>query len=105
MQVIFARAARQDLIDIVAYIAADNPAASECVYDSIVEATRRFADFPAVGRSGWLPGTCELVVSDLPYVIVCEVDGPSDTITVLAVFHGARDLVRALAERRTKAKG
>lgn len=38
----------------------------------------------------------------LPYLIVYEVG--ADVVTVLAVFHTARDLARALAERRSELK-
>lgn len=104
MQVSVAQAAQQDLVDIVDYVASDNPTAAENVYDHIVAAAERLADFPAMGRSGWLPGTRELVVPGFPYIVVYQVDAAHDTVTILAVFHGARDLVRALTERRKKAK-
>jgi toxin ParE1/3/4 len=51
-----------------------------------------------MGHVGRFSDTRELTVTGLPYVIVYQVAG--DTVTVLAVFHGARDLARALAERR-----
>ena len=51
-----------------------------------------------IGHPGRLPATRELSVVSLPYLIVYEVDG--ETVTILAVFHGARDLSRALRERR-----
>lgn len=42
--------------------------------------------------------TRELSIVALPYIIVDQ--GSSDTVTVVAVFHGARDLARAVRERR-----
>jgi toxin ParE1/3/4 len=101
MRVVFARAARRDLDSIIDYIALDNPAAAEKVFRAIIATTKRLAAFPDMGRPGRLPDTRELTVKGLPYLIVYQVGG--DAVTVLAVFHGARDLVRALAERRNEA--
>lgn len=102
MRLVITEPAAHDLDGIVDYIATDNPDAAENVYRSIVAAARRLIDFPALGRSGWLPGTRELVIPDFPYIIVYQVDAVHDTVTVLAVFHGARDLARALTTRRKK---
>lgn len=90
--------AERDLDSIIDYIALDNPAAAEKVTRAILAAVRRLGDFPDMGPPGVLSDTRELSVSGLPYVIVYEVT--ADTVTVLAVFHGARDLARALADRR-----
>ncbi|QCI79147.1 type II toxin-antitoxin system RelE/ParE family toxin [Hankyongella ginsenosidimutans] len=51
-----------------------------------------------MGHAGRLPATRELSVTSMPYIIVYEVG--TDVVTVLAVFHAARDLARALHERR-----
>lgn len=102
MRLVITEPAGHDLDGIVDYIAADNPAAAASVYQKIVATARRLKDFPALGRSGWLPGTRELVVPDLPYIIVYQVEAAHNTISILAVFHDARDLVRALTERRNK---
>lgn len=104
MRLIITEPAEQDLDGIVDYIAADNPGAAASVFKQIVVAANRLTDFPAMGRSGWLPGTRELVVPDLPYIIVYQVEAPSDTVTILAVFHGARNLALALAERRKQTR-
>ncbi len=98
MRLVFAKAARRDLEDIIDHAALDNPAAAEKVYRAIVASARRLRDFPDLGRSGRLPDTRELHVSSLPYLIVYQVG--TEVVTILAVFHGARDLVHALAARR-----
>jgi toxin ParE1/3/4 len=98
MRLAFARAAQADLDDIIAWIAQDNPAAAQNVAQAIVATAQRLCDFPQMGRAGCLSGTREFVVPGLPYVIVYQ--AVADTLTVLAVFHGARDLARALAKRR-----
>jgi toxin ParE1/3/4 len=98
MRLVFAEPAARDLDDIIAYIALDNRSAAERVYRAIVAAAEQLRDFPEIGHAGRLPGVRELTVVSLPYIVVYQADG--ETVTVLAVFHGARDLVRALEERR-----
>ena len=97
MRVAFAAAAKRDLGAIVDYIAQDNPAAAEAVFDAISTIAARLADFPEMGHAGRLPNTRELTVAGLPYLIVYQV--VRDTVTIIAVFHGARDLVRVIAKR------
>lgn len=96
-RLVFAEPAAHDLDSIIAYIALDNPEAAEKVFRTIVTTAERLTDFPGLGRAGRLPETRELAVSGQPYLIVYR--AASDKVTVLAVFHGARDLARALAER------
>jgi toxin ParE1/3/4 len=103
MRITFARAARRDLDSIIDYIALDNPAAAEKAFRAIVATARRLTAFPDMGHVGRLPGTREFTVKGLPYLIVYQVG--ADTVTVLAVFHGARDLVKALTERRREMSG
>ncbi len=64
----------------------------------MIATAERLRDFPAIGRPGRLPGTREFSIVALPYLIVYEVS--SDAVTIVAVFHGARDLSRALRKRR-----
>lgn len=83
------------------YIALENPAAAEKVRRAIGAVARQLAEFTEMGPAGRLPETRGLPVADLPYLIVCPIAG--NHVTATAVFHGARGLVRALAERRTAA--
>jgi toxin ParE1/3/4 len=101
-QLVFAEPAERDLNDIIDYIASDIPSAVEKVYRSVVTAARRLIHFPEIGRVGRLPDTRELPLPSLPYLIVYHVN--ADAVTVLAVFHTARDLVRALSERGNESK-
>ncbi|MBT9247905.1 type II toxin-antitoxin system RelE/ParE family toxin (plasmid) [Gemmobacter fulvus] len=96
-RLVIAEPAARDLEGIVNYIALDNPAAAETVYRGIVETARKLPQFPALGRPGRHPETREMSVSGLPYLIVYEVG--AETVTILAVFHTARDLAQALRER------
>jgi len=62
-----------------------------------VTAAERLRRFAELGRPGRLPGTRELGIAALPYVIVYEAD--DQAVTIIAVFHTSRDLARALIER------
>ena len=97
-RLVFARAARHDLADIIEYIALDSSTAAQSVFRSIVAAAEKLLTFPAMGRVGRVPHTRELVIAGTPYLWVCHVTNTA--VIVVAVFHGARDLARALAERR-----
>lgn len=94
---VIAEPAAHDLEGIVDYIALDNPVAAEKVYRGIVSAAEKLLEFPTLGRPGRLPGTRELSIVDLRYLVVYEVD--FETVTILAVFHASRDLVKALHDR------
>lgn len=98
IRLVIAEPAARDLEGIVDYIALDNPAAAERVYREIVQAVQTLPLFPAMGRPGRHPGTRELNVPGLPYLIVYEAS--ARTVTILAVFHTARDLARALHDRK-----
>lgn len=94
---LIAEPAARDLESIVDYIAQDNPTAAESTYRAIVRAAEKLPAFPAMGRPGRHPETRELSIADLPYLIVYEVG--AEQVTILAVFHTARNLVQAMRER------
>lgn len=45
------------------------------------------------GRSGRVPGTRELVISNTPFIASCAVD--HDRIVILAIYHGAQQWIEA----------
>jgi len=92
MRLAFAAQARRNIDSIVDTIASDNPKAAEKVYRTIMTTASRLRDFPEMGHAGRVPGTREFSVPSLPYLIVYR--GEVDGVTILAVFHGARDLAR-----------
>ena len=97
MRVTYASAGRRDLDAIIDYISLEDRAAAERVFHAISDSVDRLGDYPNMGHVGRIPDTRELSVTGLPYIVVYEVS--AETVTVLAVFHGARDLARAMAER------
>jgi len=73
----------------VRFIAAENPTAAAQVRRRIRSAVLRLLDFPESGRIGQVPGTRELVVTNLPYIVVYRVNG--DTVEILRVMHMSMD--------------
>ena len=98
-----AKPAARDLAAIVDYIARDNADAVERVFRAIVQTAENLPAHPALGRVGRHPDTREVSVPGLPYVIVYQVG--AEAITILAVFHIARDLARVVGERLAEGKG
>ena len=80
--------ARADLIELLTYIANDDPAAAYGVHDEIRRQVEALPAHPALGRSGRVPGTRELMIAGTPYLPAYRVAG--EVVTVLRVLHGAR---------------
>jgi addiction module RelE/StbE family toxin len=70
-------------------ISVENPQAAKRVVQEIRSATARLREFPLSGRQGEVSGTREVVVHNLPYVIVYRIRG--DVVEILRVFHTATD--------------
>ncbi len=88
MRVRWLRRALQNLDEEAEYIARDDPDAAAQMVDRIATSVERLATHPALGRTGRIPGTRELMVSGTPYVVPYRVRG--ETVEILRVFHGAR---------------
>ncbi len=54
----------------------------------IVTTVQQLARFPMSGRSGRVPGTRELVISNTPFIAAYAID--HDRIVALAIYHGAQ---------------
>ena len=71
------------------YIALSN---SEDVADriaiQIVNSVQQLTRFPLSGRSGRVPGTRELVISNTPFIVAYGLD--HGRVVVLAIYHGAQ---------------
>jgi plasmid stabilization system protein ParE len=96
MKVTFEPAARDELAQIVEWIAKERPRAARDLLARIEEKIMRLAT-PAVahmGRPGFVEGTRELI--EYPYIIVYRVDDERREVSVLSVVHGARDRERSL---------
>lgn len=92
MEIIWRRAALADLKAIREFIAQDNPGAAARVHAAIQAAVDPLTNYPNLGRAGRVDGTRELIVVDLPYIIVYRLR--EDTVRVLAVIHTSRQWPR-----------
>lgn len=89
-EVYFTTPAARDLEAIIAYIALDNPQAAEGFFRDISQLINRLVAFPNLGRRGRVAGTREVILGSAPYAVAYR--PTTAKITVLAVFHLARDL-------------
>ena len=69
-------------------IAKDNPSAAARVVARLVSVVDGLTEQPAMGRTGRIAGTRELVLADIPYIIPYRVT-PSD-VQILTVMHAAQ---------------
>jgi toxin ParE1/3/4 len=89
MQVRWTQSASKDLQAIVRYIRKDNRPAARSVAEKLFNAANSLAQYPLRGRTGRVPGTRELIVDSLPYVIVYRV--ASEAVHIARIYHGAQD--------------
>jgi len=54
----------------------------------IATSVQQLATFPTSGRSGRVPGTRELVISNSPFVVAYHIE--KERIVILAIYHGAQ---------------
>ena len=87
MDIRWTRKALENLEQVAAYIAQDNPTRASSFIGEIKEKTELLASFPALGRPGRVPGTRELVVHD-NYVVPYRLK--DDTVQIIRVQHVAR---------------
>jgi len=82
--------AEADLDELWAYIAANNPDAADRIVDAVLEGCQMHVRFPNIGQSrdDLRQGLRCFVVS--PYVVFYR--PIEDTIEVLRILHGARDI-------------
>ena len=88
MKIVWTQPARQDLHDIFAYIAEENPNAARALLAEIKERVIVLQNYPELGRVGRVEGTRELVLTGTQYILPYRVKDKQ--IQILAVFHTAR---------------
>lgn len=79
--------ARADLLELIAYIAADNPDAAQALKDEIESKAQALPKQPRLYRPGRVKGTREMVVR--PNYLVVYRDTPEE-VTILRVLHAAQ---------------
>lgn len=88
MRVRWTRGALRDLESVFEYIARDRPGAARRVAAKIQASVSQLAEHPMLGRTGRIPGTRELLVSGLPYIVPYRIR--DEIVEILSVFHAAR---------------
>ena len=82
------RGALRNLDQGAGYIAQDNPKAAAKLVCHLRDSALLPGGQPNLGRPGRIPGTRELVLSNIPYILPYRVR--NDTVEILRVFHTAR---------------
>ncbi len=88
MRVRWLRKAPLNLDREASYIAQNNPKAAAEFVIHLRDSILMLGEQPRLGRPGRIPGTRELVVIKLPYILPYRVR--NDTVEILRVFHTAR---------------
>ncbi len=88
MQVKWTRTALSNLNDLAEYVAKEDPQVASDMVSKIVLAVDKLLDYPGMGRPGRVPGTRELLVPGVPYIIPYRVK--DDFVEILRVFHAKR---------------
>jgi toxin ParE1/3/4 len=87
----YAPQALRHLDTIAEYIGARNPDAARRVGSRIQEIIDLLVKFPNMGHKGKLPGTREMGVPGLPYIIVYRIENrEGGELVILGVYHGAQ---------------
>ena len=87
VEIRWTRKALENLDQIAAYIAQDNPTRANSFVGEIKAKTELLATFPGLGRPGRVPSTRELVVHD-NYVVPYRVK--DSTVQIIRLQHVAR---------------
>ncbi len=96
IQPIITDAAQADLDEAWNFLARRSPKAADRLIDKFVRKARIHAEFPESGRSreGLGPGLRSFVVA--PYVVFFR--ATADTVEILRVLHGRRDIEQIMRE-------
>jgi toxin ParE1/3/4 len=78
--------------DIAEYLEARNPVAGRQVGSRIRETINLLLKFPNMGHKGTQPGTREMLVPRLPYIIVYRIESHAkeEWLAIIGVYHGAQ---------------
>jgi toxin ParE1/3/4 len=87
LRLVLAPSARRELVDAIAYVAAENPVAAARLNSTIQAAISRILAFPKLGTMS-RRGQRRLQVAGTPYLIVYR--ATRETVVILRVWHGAR---------------
>ena len=90
-KIVWTLQARDDLGDIVRFIATDNPTTAEILGYSLISRVDSLEQFPLLGRM--VPEVGDQTVREIvfrPYRIIYRVGEEQQLLTILRIWHGAR---------------
>ena len=90
MKLRWLRSGSESLRNQVSYISDRHPDAATKVRRKIRLAVLRLSEFPESGRLGSMPGTREIVVPGLPYLVIYRVRPAG--VEILRVFHTSMNI-------------
>lgn len=90
MRVAIEEDARDDLDEIHAWIADDDPAAAHSTVERIFDAIARLGRFPLIGHHGRARDTFEWVVTESSHIVVYRLERARDELIVIGVFRGSQ---------------
>ena len=89
MKIVWTVEGRNTLNEIFEHILEDDPYAAKSVRDRIFKSMLRLSEFPYSARTGRVAETRELVVPDLPYIVVYSIF--KQKINILSVRHTSQE--------------
>jgi toxin ParE1/3/4 len=90
MRIRWSRAAADDLEQIFSYIRTDSFEAAQRVVQAIYDRIEGLTKHPNQGRSGRAPGTRELPLTPLPFIVVYRIQADTNAIEIVTIVHGAQ---------------
>lgn len=87
MHIRWTKSAKKNLEQIEEYITQDNPRTDIDTVLAIIKAVENLADHPAMGKTGRIFGTRELIIANTPYIVPYRVI--KEQIEILRVFHSS----------------
>lgn len=90
-QLIWTASSREDLRQIVRFVASDDPAAAKALGETLIEQIEQAASFPRSGRvvpEYQMESLRELICA--PYRIIYEISEAERIIAVLRIWHASR---------------
>jgi toxin ParE1/3/4 len=85
------RQAREDLLGIWDYVAADSAAAADRLLDELSDRFEKTSDFPELGRAADEIAPGHRVLTCGSYLLIYAVDKEAHVVDLVRVVHGARD--------------
>jgi len=89
MEVRWSPEAADDLERIVIRVRQDNPQAARRIATTIYQRCADLRQFPNRGRQGRVPGTRELVLAPLPFIVVYRFN--AEAVEIVRIYHSAQD--------------